>query len=258
MPTSTSRPPPVLREIHDLLRTLERIPTESPLPRNLLEGLASRLRDLATHEDIYVAKLATYVGHLRPDMSRRLLVDLLVPVERALDRWVRDDDFIPIRARDHEAVRGELRPLRLVLDHWRSAFNVGSVLRSAEGLGLEGLDLIGYTPAPDVPAVEKTALGAHVAWRSFATWEDALTTLRSEEFHLIGLETSPTARSIYEPLPKQKTALVLGNERFGLSANALKDCDELRELPLIGKKNSLNAAVVAAMAAGEWIRQWTS
>lgn len=246
-----------LRRTQALLTELEKIPTTSLLPTEKLQLLSMMLMGLADHPDPFVNKLAQLTMHLNPTMSRRTLADMAVPIERALGRQIQDDDFMP-RTQDHVRPRGAVYPVRLVLDHWRSAFNVGSVVRSAEGLGVEALDLVGYTPHPNEEPVEKTSMGADIPWRAFVSLEEAIETLRDEGYRIIALETTDQAQQLHAPFVRQKTALILGNERFGLGPATMQLCHEVRELPLVGRKNSLNAAVVAALATNEWIRQWTS
>lgn len=246
-----------LRRTQALLSELEQIPTTSLLPAEKLQLLTLLLQGLGDHPDPFVSKLAQLTVHLQPTMNRRTLADMAVPIERALGRQIQDDDFLP-RSQDLARPRGSVYPVRLVLDHWRSAFNVGSVVRSSEGLGVEGLDLIGYTPHPNEESVAKTAMGADIPWRAFAGLEEAVETLLQEGYRLVALETTNQAQQLHAPFVRQKTAFILGNERFGLGPAAIQSCHEVRELPLVGRKNSLNAAVVAALAANEWIRQWTS
>lgn len=204
-----------------------------------------------------LAKLADLRKHLSPNMTPRTLQNLQVPVERALKRAVQDDDFL-IRREDRAETVGDRVPLVLVLDHLRSSFNVGSLFRTAEGLGLEKIYLGGYTPGPDEAKSAKAALGSElrVPWESGPTLE-ILRTLKERGYRLVALETAGIAKPLNAPFEKTKTALILGNERFGLEADVLALCDDLRELPLAGTKNSLNVAVLGAIAAYEWKSQWT-
>lgn len=204
-----------------------------------------------------LAKLADLRKHLAPDMTLRTLQNVQVPVERALKRAVADDDFL-IRREDRPEPAREKIPLVLVLDHLRSSFNVGSLFRTAEGLGLEKIYLGGYTPSPEEAKSAKAALGSElrVPWDAKPT-KEILLELKERGYRLIALETAGTAKSLNVPFEKTKTALILGNERFGLEADVLALCDEVRELPLAGTKNSLNVAVLGAIAAYEWKSQWS-
>ena len=80
---------------------------------------------------------------LAREPRRHELAALIVPLERALERRVRDEDFLP--ATDAPAPRGEAMPVRVVADSLRSSFNVGGVFRTAECFGAEAIVLTGYS-----------------------------------------------------------------------------------------------------------------
>lgn len=248
-----------LSELEQLLVQAEGLRTEAPLRDSDLARLRSALESFAACERVELSKLAQLTRHLKPDISPRTLQDLRVPIERALRRSVQDEDFL-IRREDAAVSKSENLPLIFVLDHLRSAFNVGSLFRTAEGLGVEKIYLTGYTPSPDEAKTARAALGSEtrVPWECRESTPDLLRELKSQGVHLIALETADRATKLTEAFPHRRTALVLGNERFGLEADVLALCDELRELPLAGVKNSLNVAVFGAIAAFEWKRQWRS
>jgi 23S rRNA (guanosine2251-2'-O)-methyltransferase len=140
----------------------------------------------------------------------------------------------------------------------RSAFNVGSIFRTADTLGAQKIWLCGYTPTPHQLQVEKAALGSTfiMNWDT-TTVQEAITQLKSLNFRIIGLETSAEAIVLSAPFEDKKpTAFLIGNERFGLDSDLLKMCDEVRKIEMYGIKNSMNAAVAAAIAGYEWRRQW--
>ncbi|MBX3041324.1 MAG: TrmH family RNA methyltransferase, partial [Bdellovibrionaceae bacterium] len=118
----------------------------------------------------------------------------------------------------------------------------------------------GYTPTPDHTKTARSALGAEVfvPWTHHEKTADSLGHLRQMGYRLVAFETAEQALPLDHPFQPVPTALVFGNERFGLSADLLALCDEVRILPLEGVKNSLNAAVIAALAAYEWKKQWNS
>ncbi|HWU44716.1 MAG TPA: TrmH family RNA methyltransferase, partial [Bdellovibrio sp.] len=68
--------------------------------------------------------------------------------------------------------------------------------------------------------------------------------------------TAASAVDLFSDFPTEPTAFILGNERFGLDPEILKLIDEVRIIPLRGRKNSLNVGVTAAIAGFEWMRQW--
>jgi tRNA G18 (ribose-2'-O)-methylase SpoU len=103
------------------------------------------------------------------------------------------------------------------LDNIRSAWNVGSMFRTADGLGIRKLYLCGLTPTPDSPKVLKTSLGAEasVIWCHAKDGVRQAQMLKDQGYHLLGLESDPKADSLLESLPIQKDqlyCLVVGNE----------------------------------------------
>lgn len=155
--------------------------------------------------------------------------------------------------------------LVLLLDNIRSAHNVGSILRTAEGLGVKAVYALGITPyptqsgdqrLPHVAAkatnqIAKTALGAetHITCTYAADPVQLISQLKKQGYKIIALEQAPAsvALSKLDQLG-DKLALVLGNEVDGVS-QALVDLSHLTaEIPMPGKKESLNVAAAAAIA----------
>lgn len=144
--------------------------------------------------------------------------------------------------------------LHLLLDNWRSSFNVGSALRTADGVGAEMVHLCGITPTPAQGKVAKTALGAEsaVAWRYHPNGVEAACTLRAEGARLWVLETLPQAVALHAAiLPEDERALVLvaGNEIAGVDPGIVALADQVIALPMAGGKRSLNVAIALSIAA---------
>lgn len=181
-----------------------------------------------------------------------VLVSFIAPLERLLDRSVRDDDLL-VRDVDDPNVERRVIPVHLVLENVRSAFNIGSILRTADALGAASISLCGYTAGPDNPMVRKTALGAeeivpvHVAIDPL----EEIERLRAEGCRIVALETSDRAEPLGTWGSRESLALLLGNERHGLSARLLQAADQIWELPSFGVKNSINVAVAAGIALHE-------
>lgn len=146
-----------------------------------------------------------------------------------------------------------------ILSHLRSIYNVGSIFRSADVFGVDQLYLVGTTPHPhpDEPwrkdhlRLIKTALGAEqtVRWEYAQDIEGIFLQLKNDSFRIIGLEVTADAGSLWEfvPEPGVSYAFVLGNEVTGLGPYIMKECDELRQIPMTGTKESLNGAVTAGI-----------
>jgi tRNA G18 (ribose-2'-O)-methylase SpoU len=143
-------------------------------------------------------------------------------------------------------------PLAIVLDDIRSAWNVGSILRTADAVRAEHVYCCGYTPAPDHAAVRKTALGAEasVPWSVVTDALDAVASLRQRGFRLAALEqTDEPTRLADVGADAFPLALVLGNEVTGVQQRVLDACNFAIELPQFGAKLSLNVSVAFGVAA---------
>ena len=146
--------------------------------------------------------------------------------------------------------------IRLLLDNIRSAHNVGSIFRTAEAAGASHIYCTGTTPAPvdrfgrKRSDVAKVALGAEnlVAWEYTKRPGDILKRLKGEGFEIVAIEQD--ARSVdYRTfkMSAEKVAFILGNEVGGISKKLLDAADQIIEIPLNGKKESLNVSVVAGI-----------
>ena len=141
----------------------------------------------------------------------------------------------------------------LVLHDIRSAYNVGSIFRTADAAGVSKVYLTGITPTPidrfgrKRKDFQKTALGAEetVVWEYAPTASHFIQKLKDEKVYIVGVEQAPYAISYTKISPKKKggTAFVFGNEVKGLFASILKQCDVVAEIPMRGEKESLNVAV---------------
>lgn len=158
----------------------------------------------------------------------------------------------------------ELPQICLVVVDVRSAHNIGSFFRTCEGFGAE-LFIVGASPRPshegDVRLphiaqknqkdISKTALGASsmVRWRYVERLSDCIDMLRAEGYRRVyAIEQSEQSENINKLHIKEKTALVLGREVTGLTAEELRLCDRVYEIPMYGKKESFNVSVVAGIA----------
>ncbi|HEX9019317.1 MAG TPA: TrmH family RNA methyltransferase [Anaerolineaceae bacterium] len=143
--------------------------------------------------------------------------------------------------------------LEVLLDNIRSAWNVGSMLRSADGAGVRHVHLCGVSAAPDNPKVAKTALGAekHMPWTFHHDGVAAARALVESGLRLWALEGGPRAESLFNAaadLPGQPLVLVAGNELSGVDPGILELCERVVCLPMQGVKGSLNVAVAFGVA----------
>ena len=210
------------------------------------------------HVSLKVRELAALPNRIPVEPTYHQFMALVAPIERAYGRGVTDAE-ITARSLDRNEVVTETLPLVLVVDNLRSAFNVGSIFRIAECFGVAHVYLCGYTATPEQAKLKKSAMGTDVyqRWSWHARAAELLGHLKSTGYLVYGLETSATALSLHEmSFAKVPTALVFGNERFGIESDILGLCDGVVEIPCQGRKNSLNVAVSLGVATYEWRRQY--
>ncbi|MDP6571544.1 MAG: TrmH family RNA methyltransferase [Patescibacteria group bacterium] len=153
-----------------------------------------------------------------------------------------------------------------ILHNIRSNHNVGSIFRTADAAGIEKIYLCGITPTPidrfnrENTALTKVALRGHkyVDWEHTKSITKLLHTLKKDKYTIFAIEQSKKSKSIYNiKLTKtkaKKTALIVGNEVKGLSASILKRSDEIIEIPMHGKKESLNVSVAFGIVIFQLIK----
>jgi len=154
--------------------------------------------------------------------------------------------------------------LVLIAHNLRSAHNVGSLLRTAEGLGINKVYLTGYTPYPKTKndsrlphlaskisaRITKTALGAEnqLDWQQSDDIFEVINQLKEDGFEIIALEQTPEAEPLSDFEPAAKTALIVGREVEGIEPEVLAAADRTVEIAMHGSKESFNVAVAAAIA----------
>ncbi len=149
-----------------------------------------------------------------------------------------------------------MKPSVLILHNIRSVHNVGSIFRTADAAGVSHIILSGYTPAPidrfgkERKDFIKVSLGAekNVPWTVVKEITSSLIRLRKEGYVLLALEQHARAIPLFEYRAKKPFALVLGNEVRGVASQTLKRMDTILEIPMHGKKESLNVSVAAGIA----------
>ena len=152
----------------------------------------------------------------------------------------------------------ELQPLVLVLDNIRSAYNVGSILRTSETAGVKEVVCCGFTPTPPHDKVSKTAFDAAetVPTRHFSSTMAAVVALRDEGYSVYAMETTSRSEIYTKVQFPRRTALVLGNEVTGVDTEIMDACDGIVEIPTYGMKNSLCVSSAAPVVIFEILRQW--
>jgi len=144
--------------------------------------------------------------------------------------------------------------MHVLLDNVRSLYNVGSIFRTAEAVGINHLYLCGMTPTPDNPRLAKTSIGAEqmIAWQYSNNGLETAQYLKNQGLALIAIEGGQQAKPLFEskPLPEnQAVVLVIGNELAGIDPGVLAICDRVLYIPMGGRKESLNVVVAFGIAA---------
>ncbi len=157
-----------------------------------------------------------------------------------------------------------MREIVLIAHNLRSCHNIGSLLRTAEGLGVSRVYLTGYTPYPlalnDVrlphlaakidKQIHKTALDAErlVEWVYVEEVEPVIKQLQLSGFTVAAVEQASDSVALPDFKPSDKVALLMGREVEGVEPEVLNLCDMALEIPMFGQKESFNVVQAAAMA----------
>ena len=147
-------------------------------------------------------------------------------------------------------------PLWIVAQALRDPGNLGTILRTGDAVGAGGLILIDDCADPFSVEAVRASMGALFTQKiAAARWEEFVPWLRAGAGQLIG--TSLKADRDYQAARYEKPAFILvGNEQAGLPEACEQECDLLVKMPMMGKADSLNAAVATAVMAYEVMNQW--
>ena len=146
----------------------------------------------------------------------------------------------------------------VICDSLRSLHNVGSVFRTADGVGIGKVYLCGITGMPDTQKherqISKAALGAqnYVKWEYVKQSWRLVEKLKKEGYQIVSLEQTPKSISYLKFKPKFPLALIIGNEGKGVKKSLLSRSDKIIDIPMCGQKESLNVSVAFGIAA-YWI-----
>lgn len=145
----------------------------------------------------------------------------------------------------------------VICQNIRSLFNVGAIFRTSDAFGVDKIFLTGITGRPPRKEISKVALGAD----EFIPWEyhrqplRLIKKLKAEGVRIVALEqVKGKSVDLNKWKPKFPMALILGYEPTGLPKALLRECDEIVEIPMYGKKESLNVGVAYGVAANHIAR----
>ena len=149
-------------------------------------------------------------------------------------------------------------PIIVILENIRSAYNVGSVFRTADAFLIQAIYIIGYSAKPPHKEIKKTALGAEetVEWKYFKTTAEAIEDLKGKKYKIYAVEQTEGSYKLSSAgfKQKEKIAVVFGNEVTGVEQSTIELCEGCIEIPQLGMKHSLNVATAAGVVLWELIR----
>lgn len=152
----------------------------------------------------------------------------------------------------------------LIVHNIRSTYNIGSILRTADGFGVQKVFFTGYSPYPKTlndarlphiadkldKQIHKTALGAEktIDWEYADNPIVVIEKLKKRNMLIVGLEQNEKSRKINEVKYSQDVAILIGEEVNGIEDRLLKMLDEIIEIPMNGQKESFNVSVATGIA----------
>lgn len=143
----------------------------------------------------------------------------------------------------------------LVAERLRDPGNLGTILRTGDAVGAGGLILIDDCTDPFSVEAVRASMGAIFTQKvATARWPEFVSWLRSAPGQLVGTSLN-TDNDYQDPRYEAPTFLLIGNESQGLPEAYEKECDLLVKMPMMGKADSLNAAMATAVIAYEVLNQ---
>lgn len=150
----------------------------------------------------------------------------------------------------------------LILPDIRSAINIGAIFRTADAVGISKIYLTGYTPRPTdkfgriQKDIAKSALGAEnfVPWEYKKSLSAIMSKLKKDGYKIIAIEQDKRAVDYRKIKVPSRVAIIIGPEVLGLNKKTLDKCDIIAEIPIYGKKESLNVSVACGIALFKILR----
>ena len=152
----------------------------------------------------------------------------------------------------------ERRPIYVVLDNIRSAFNAGSIFRTADAGGVKHIYTCGMTACPPNEKLAKTALGAtdYVSWSQHGRSMEAVEALRGRNIPVVAIEVTPAAVAHTTFDWPEPVGIVFGHEVRGVAPDILEAADHAVAIPMRGYKNTINVATAFGIILYEILRRW--
>ncbi len=212
------------------------------------------LEYLNDSKDDFLTNLST----LSQDFTLRNFTEIIMDFNSEMDKNEKDSDFIIEKYDGEKSCQNEKTKLIAILDNLRSAFNVGSIFRTAECSGILKLFLSGYTPNPQNKKVRETSMGTYnfIDWQKIESTENQITKLKDNGYKIYAFETVKNAENLFDVKFDEKACFILGNEALGIPQNILQKCDTIVKIPVFGWKNSLNVGVSFSIGVYEYLKQY--
>jgi len=182
--------------------------------------------------------------------------NLCTHIESLLELPVKDSDFL-IETNDRNESLSQKSTLIFYLHNIRSGFNIGSMIRLADGFNIQSVVLSGYTAGTSNPQVKRASLGAEKNIEVLNDDEDfnILNKYINNGYQVIGLETANPNEAVDQFCFSPNSIVIVGNEKNGLPKEVLELCDKIIRIPMHGIKNSLNVVSALSITTYEWNKQ---
>lgn len=150
-----------------------------------------------------------------------------------------------------------MKDFYVICDNIRSLENIGSIFRTSDAIGVSKIFLCGISGKPPHHKISKTALGAEetIPFEYVRQTSRLIDRLKKDKVQIVSLEQDKKSVSYSKFKPVFPLALILGNEVKGVSKKILQKCDKIIDLPMAGKKESLNVSVSFGIA-GYYLNQF--
>ncbi len=161
-----------------------------------------------------------------------------------------DYPYVDVQAILERARRLREPPFLLLLDHLQDPQNLGTLIRTAEAMGVHGILLPDRRAAGVTPAVSNASAGAveHMLVAQVTNLNRTIDALKQESIWIAGLDDSPEAQELGQADLNGALGVVVGAEGEGMSRLTRESCDFLIRIPMYGRIESLNASVAGSIA----------
>ena len=242
------------KELYKLLRLIEKNYYDFQSKGKFIREFNLCLEYLKNNRNTFFSNLEK----ISQNSTLREITAKIMKFNNEMNKNEKDSDFIIEKFDGENSHKIEKSQLIVILDNLRSAFNVGSIFRTAECSGIKKLFLSGYTPNPQNKKVKETSMGTYkfMDWDLITSTENKIKELKDLGYKIYGFETVDTAENLPEVKFTEKACFIFGNEALGIPKKILKECDVIVKIPVFGWKNSLNVGVSFAIGVYEYLKQY--